>query len=280
MQTNTVHDIRHEKLEPNEKIFINPITAKLKHKSTEPFSMYMFENFFSEEIYSLLCEELNKKLQLGLADKMAHDRFGRSEATIKTDGVPNRYGAYIHRFSPDQIGPFSIFYSKIFFDFFQNILSFPLSPHIIGSVHHHKINSPSGWVHNDYHFCNFPWRPNAEGMNPFADGCQYQYGYDTRPEIMKCFRSLAILYYFGNKEWKSGEGGETAFFKSVNPDSVFLKSPPINNNLVAFECSPASWHAYSTNLVSERNAAVFWFHSEPYVALQRFKVLPNVAFNN
>lgn len=147
----------------------------------------------------------------------------------------------------------------------------------MASVHLHKPNSPTGWIHNDFHYCNFVWSPNSDGINPAAEGANYQYGYDQRPDVLKCFRSVALLYYFGNEAWSEGDGGETYLFRSKNWNDVFMKVPPINNTLLAFEVTPQSWHSFVENTKNDRTAAAFWYHSQPVVSAQKFGVFPKVA---
>jgi hypothetical protein len=152
-----------------------------------------------------------------------------------------------------------------------------LTPHVMGSMHHHKVNSPASWIHSDYNFANFLWNPNKEGMNPWTPGTNYQLRYDPHPHVLKSVRAISMVYYFGNEPWTPGDGGETGFFKSPRWEDVFFKSPPLNNTLCAFEVSPHSYHAFDTNTKNVRNSVAFWYHSEVLTAVKKFNAFPPVS---
>ena len=250
------------------------ITARCEREIRQPFQLLQFANFFSAETVWRLTKEFRHLLSAGVTeDTPVAGLFHRSEAQVGE----LRYGAYTRQLGDLAAGPFSIFYTKFVYDFIRSHFSFATDGGIQGAIHHHRPGSPSGWVHNDFHNCNFVAKLNHEGLNPWTPGTTYQYGYDQRPEIIKCYRSIAILYYFGNEPWQEGDGGETCFFRSRSWDDMFLKIPPINNTLVAFEVTPNSWHAFASNARNERNSVAMWYHSSHDVSLQRFGVLPHVT---
>jgi Rps23 Pro-64 3,4-dihydroxylase Tpa1-like proline 4-hydroxylase len=92
---------------------------------------------------------------------------------------------------------------------------------------------------------------------------------------IQCVRSIAVLYYFNNRPWQEGSGGETAFYESDREDAkpVCLIEPR-NNRALAFEVSPLSYHAFQTNR-SVRSCLAMWFHSPERYCQRRYKKDPH-----
>ena len=89
--------------------------------------------------------------------------------------------------------------------------------------------------------------------------------------VRETMRAIAILYYLNNPEWLPGDGGETGLYRAITDqvDQAVVSVPPINNTLVAFECSPYSFHAFRTNR-QPRNSLVMWLHREKAEALAQW----------
>jgi nucleoside-diphosphate-sugar epimerase len=281
-----IHDLalRYSDLAINGQIYGKPkifskreVVAKVAEEYFRPTRILRFEKLFDDDCYQQLERAFNEKLSQGVNEENVEGKFSRSNAAATEGDQVNRYGAYIDRLHIRETSPYGIFYSRAFFDRMQEFFDFPFSPHMIGSLHHHKLNSPTGWIHSDFHYCNFIWNPNSEQLNPWTAGCcVYQKGYDTRPDILKCYRSVAIIFYVANQPWSPGDGGETCFFKTNDWRDLCISVPPINNTAVAFEVSPHSYHTFVTNKVNPRNSVAFWFHSEPSYSLKRFNMFPPV----
>ena len=137
---------------------------------------------------------------------------------------------------------------------------------IDGAMHHHPPGSRTGWIYNDF---NPGWFPRAAAGDEVMLGdhslCNYRTGKPVRPDIspIQRMRRLTLIYYVNNKGWRDGDGGETGLYASQEqqvtaPD---LKVPPIDNNLMMFECSPHSFHSFlSTRRV--RNSVILWLHCD------------------
>ena len=46
--------------------------------------------------------------------------------------------------------------------------------------------------------------------------------------------------------------------------------PPVNNMLLAFECTPNSYHSFISNKVAERNSVIMWLHRSDEMAVNRW----------
>jgi hypothetical protein len=94
----------------------------------------------------------------------------------------------------------------------------------------------------------------------------YQTGARRRPgvEVEPFARAVALLYYVGNEEWRPGDGGETGLYahRGVPVAAPDAAVPPVNNSLVLFECTPASFHTFLSNRRTVRNAVVMWLHRD------------------
>ena len=89
--------------------------------------------------------------------------------------------------------------------------------------------------------------------------------------VRETMRAIAILYYLNNPEWSPGDGGQTGLYRAMSDqvDQAVVSVPPINNSLVAFECSPRSFHTFRTNR-QPRNSVVMWLHREKDEALAQW----------
>ena len=93
----------------------------------------------------------------------------------------------------------------------------------------------------------------------------------TTPVIRKV-RAISLLYYTANPEWAPGDGGETGLYERAS-DPVgrpAVAVPPRNNTLVAFECTPNSYHSFISNRSKERNSVTMWLHRSDEVSVARW----------
>ncbi len=218
-----------------------------------PFPHIVVDNLFKKDFINLLCSGFNDRLNLGLLQNFKWGRFWKF----------GHYDAYCYCFDPDKDKFSEGFYSLEWRKWINKFFDLKLNNNMIAEFHHHKINSASGYIHNDYDVSSFKREPLPNGINPH----KHQIAYRGRTEgaDMYCVRSIAMLYYFNNPKWE--EGGETALYESWEKESKpVLKVAPINNRLLAFEISPKSFHSFLQNTKHIRNSMVMWFHSpEAYV---------------
>lgn len=246
------------------------------YRSDHPVPYWVFDDFFIDGIYQDLCSTFREYRSHGLFETLppAPHRFIRSRAKLKDAPGEEAYDAYISSWPAKATYPLNLFYSREFFNFFQSVFGIDLSPDVVGSFHHHKVGSQSGFVHTDYSTYSF-WRaPLKNGINPHWVATPYQEFFDDRPGAVNLSRAIALIYYLDNEPWSAGDGGETTFFADLEGKTVLDRIAPVNNRMLAFEVSPKAFHAFSKNIRFERNSICFWFHSELEYAAKRFGELP------
>jgi Rps23 Pro-64 3,4-dihydroxylase Tpa1-like proline 4-hydroxylase len=79
---------------------------------------------------------------------------------------------------------------------------------------------------------------------------------------VRTVRAVAILYYTANEPWTPGDGGETGLYRRRTdpPDRPAARVAPHNNSMVAFECTPNSFHSFVTNRAKPRRSVTMWLH--------------------
>ena len=171
--------------------------------------------------------------------------------------------------------PFTVFVSRPWHDLFTSIFAMSTNGCVGGALHHHEPGSDDGYLHSD--FCT-GWfvDDGRRGEIVVADvgRCHYCYGSTAAGSNVvarETMRAIAILYYLNNPEWSPGDGGETGLYRAETDrvDQAVVSVPPINNSLVAFECSPRSFHTFRTNR-QPRNSVVMWLHREKAEALAQW----------
>jgi Rps23 Pro-64 3,4-dihydroxylase Tpa1-like proline 4-hydroxylase len=81
-----------------------------------------------------------------------------------------------------------------------------------------------------------------------------------------------MIFYLLNDGWQSGDGGETGLYDSADADidCPIVRCPPINNTLIAFECTPRSFHSFISNRRIPRISIIMWAHRPKQEALEGF----------
>jgi Rps23 Pro-64 3,4-dihydroxylase Tpa1-like proline 4-hydroxylase len=94
-------------------------------------------------------------------------------------------------------------------------------------------------------------------------------------------RAVAVIYYLNNPQWQPGDGGETGLYRTVRDaiEHPVAVVPPLNNSLVAFECTPGSYHTFRSNVRHPRNSVVIWLHVEKSAAIARWGESALVRFS-
>lgn len=235
--------------------YIQPhaFTAKLEKK---PFNHIVIDNFFKEEFLQELTSYYQSIFSKGLSDDENEvNRFHLFEKKINYDG-------YVFSPEPTQDEPLTLFFSIAWNEFFSNLFGKPTTFSTNFALHHHPIGDRTGWIHHDYATYVFPHKlvlPN--GVNAARGEDRKVKLSDTEEKVknVRQKRTIALIYYFNNPEWKEGDGGETGLYSSKDEASLMKKVAPINNRLLAFDVSPQSFHAFQENL-KVRNCIVQWFH--------------------
>ncbi len=143
------------------------------------------------------------------------------------------------------------------------------------TLHHHASGSQSGTVHNDL---NPGWfvRPEPSALQCEVNvhdpaGCNYRTGQSSSGhETVERIRAIGLIYYLDTPA--DVRGGGTGLYRSAHqpvtaPDVLV---PPRNNALVAFECTPFSFHSFITNAGGPRNCVTMWLHRDKQQVVDRW----------
>jgi LPS sulfotransferase NodH len=171
-------------------------------------------------------------------------------------------------------GPLSIFTSRAWHDMLARMFGVNATMELNVALHHHAIGSQSGSPHNDL---NPGWfadkrRPDGIVVQDPADHCDYRYGSeDPGIRTVERIRAIAVIMYMANPV-TGYRGGETGLYRSTSDevDKPASAIPPRNNSLVAFECTPYSFHGFIHNPRTVRNCLVMWLHRDKAEAVCRF----------
>jgi hypothetical protein len=238
-------------------------------RRVEPFPHVVARDVFRPELVAALEGAFASFVGRGLSASRDPERFSRS--------VPG-YGAYVFHLGPGTEGPLSLFLSRGWHDMLARLFGVDATLDVDVALHHHEPRSPTGWVHNDLNPGFFVDQPRPDGVNASdALACDYQSGalLERRSGLgapREVVRAVALLYFLGNDRWSPGDGGETGLFTEQWSDvrTPAARVPPHNNSLVAFECTPRSYHAFLSNVRSPRSCVVMWLHRKKSEVVERW----------
>lgn len=197
------------------------------------------------------------------------ERMTRGDLTRSIAG----YDASAAAVTTANAGGFAVFLTQAWHDTIASLLGVAATGDIIATLHHHAAGSTTGTVHNDLNPGWFPQRDahdtSVQVHDPVA--CNYRTG-ESRTGIatVQRTRAISLLYYFDTPA--EVVGGGTGFYRSVRQqvDRPEFIVPPRNNSLVAFECTPYSFHTFLANFGHERNCLVMWLHRAHEDAVARW----------
>lgn len=225
-------------------------------RCTSPFDYVRATNVFAEGTYQSIAAQYESILSSG--------QFSRAipgyDVTAFT--VTNKTG-----------GPLALFASRPWHDLLARLFGIDATSELNISLHHHAVGSQSGSPHNDLNPGWFTQAPHPDGPAVYdpTDGYDYRYG-STNPDVptIERVRAVAVIFYLANAA--GGAGGETGLYRSTS-DPIHRPAavvPPRNNSLIAFECTPGSFHGFMSNRRGVRNTLVMWLHRDKKEAVRRW----------
>lgn len=230
-----------------------------------PFPHVIATDVFQTDFYEALASQLGEILSRGLNDTATPGRFARNIAG---------YDAYGLGFGPGTDGPLSVFLSAAWRNMLCEIFAIGPTPYVFVGSHHHLPGSSPGFIHNDFNPVWFPQAGTAEIRTPDSTLCSYKTGVGRlgEGEKIQVSRGAVLLFYLLNDAWGAGDGGETALYTSASDlvDKPTVKYPPVNNSLVAFECTPQSFHTFLGNTHGPRTSLIIWVHRTMDEAIARY----------
>jgi hypothetical protein len=213
----------------------------------QPFPHYVAPRVFTQETYRALVTAFRATTASQRGYLAKHDIHGTT-------------------FGPALTGPLRLFASRPWHDMLAGLFGVAATGHVSGGTHYHERRSSNGFPHNDLNPGWFIDYSSPDGIIlPQHDLCQYTTGATTSSETpRRVIRAVAAIYYLGNPAWKPGDGGETGLYASASDpiDSPVARIAPRNNTLLAFECTPYSFHGFISNGAHPRTSIVMWLHRE------------------
>jgi len=217
-------------------------------RRSHPFAHVVAYDVFVPGVYAALCARFDEMLAglNGHAYLDAHDIFGTTVTPASAAGLQ----------------PFA---SRAWHDLLATIVGVRATGHVALGMHHHKVGSADGFPHNDLNSGWFAADPGPGAIElSQPEVVEYTTGTLRRPGVQprENVRAVAVLYYLANGLWQPGDGGSTGLYTRAS-DPVrrpALVVPPLDNSLLAFECTPTSWHGFISNRRRPRNSIIMWLH--------------------
>jgi len=226
-------------------------------KCDSPFPYVYANHVFEDETYAGMVAQYEALFKGG--------RFAR--------GIPG-YDVTAFTVTRKTDGPLSIFMSRAWHDMLAKLFAVEATGELNVALHHHAVGSLSGSPHNDLNPGWFVDRRDPDGIvvHDPAEGCDYRFGAaDADLPVVERIRAVAVIFYLANLS-TGFSGGHTGLYRAYSDpiDSPAAVVPPINNSLVAFECTPSSLHGFISNRTTVRNCLVMWLHRDKNDVISRW----------
>jgi hypothetical protein len=231
----------------------------------EPFPHHVARDVFPAATYQKLAGAFRSVLDRGLSEPNDGRRLSR-----RMKGY-DAYSLTLTRLG----GPLEVFQTRRWHDHLAEVSGVEGTRDVSAALHHHKLGSDNGKVHNDLNPAFFVDHSKDDGVNlndpklcHYQTGEVYAAGFTARATV----RAVAMLYYLDNPAWQEGDGGETGLYRTPRDPVVqpAAKVPPVNNTLLLFECTPTSYHSFLQNRKHVRNSVILWLHRPMADAVERW----------
>jgi hypothetical protein len=221
----------------------------------KPFRHVRANDVFVPQVYENLVGGFEAVLARGLSERSDATRFARLSG----------YDAYGISFSDHLGAAFRVFVSRAWHDLVAALFDVETTGDIRGGLHHHRIGSRDGQIHNDLNPGWFVGDACSHDVNVANLAlCNYFNGVTVAGAgpARETVRAVAMLYYLDNGASRVGDGGETGLYRQCGgpvgqPD---VRVAPIDNSILLFECTPWSYHAFLGNPHKPRNSIIMWLH--------------------
>lgn len=156
-----------------------------------------------------------------------HDRWQRESARATRAEHSGRWDLSLTGTG----GPLGVFLSRSWQEIVASLCGVPvLDSHLTGALVRHGRGALSEQPHT--------------GMEQEATIPDPPAGIPGAPSATDRMVCVAVAEVFlGNVEWSPPDGGETALYdNSDGTQSAVPTMPPVDNSVIAFGCTPSSWH--------------------------------------
>lgn len=242
-----------------------------------PLPFVTASNVFTDKVYDDIVRGFREVMARGLLERgKTEENFTRSMSG---------YDAYCFIVTRKVKGPLELFMSPEWHALFKNLFGVEINEDVSLALHHHKPGGASGRPHNDLNPGWFVDRePGDTSLNiqdPSVNAYQSDKVFAPGRKVHESIRAIAMLFYLDNPPWKPGDGGETGLYRSagVPAEDAIVRVPPTNNSLLAFECTPYSYHGYVKNTRNARNSVIMWFHRSKDEVVRRWGSHSIVGWN-
>jgi hypothetical protein len=236
-------------------------------RRAEPFPHVSATGVFTAPFYKELESAFAELLSRGLSDGLSADRLCRNSAA---------YGAYVLDLNRCGSSALGVFASRTWHDVIASATGVVANGDIGGALHHHRPGGSDGVVHCDLNAAWFVDRHEADGVNQSDSRvCDYITGtvYSDSARPRATVRAAAMIFYLCNGPWRPGDGGATGLYARGDDDVSRPQRTiePLDNSLVAFACTPSSFHTFTANR-TPRSSVIMWLHQPREVAVARWGV--------
>lgn len=226
----------------------HPLSSSRWLVRTHPFPHVVADDVFPLSIYERLVAAFRR-------------RFEQAEAEQRVTHTRN-YQADIVALREQDRHEFPVLLDRAWHDLLARTAGTAHSGEIDGALHRHAVGSASGWVHTDFMASWFD-SAAAPGEALVAGRVRGGGAGPASPCVapVERVRALAMILFLDN-HWSEGRGGETGLYRHAHQavDQPDVRIAPRNNSLLAFECTPHSYHSFLTNTHHPRHSIILWLH--------------------
>ena len=186
-----------------------------------------------------------------------------------------RYDASGWGFPADIDWPLRLFVTKEWHDLVSRAVGVDTVPYVSAGIHHHDVGGENGRPHSDLNPVYFAEVEPHDGMVSLrGDLVDLKSGrrlQENTPVTRQRPGSLDPVLHgqppvAPRRRWPDG-----TLRAPVRPHRTARGGvAPVNNTLLAFECTPNSFHSFISNRVSERNSITMWLYRSDSAAATRW----------
>lgn len=241
--------------------YLSSVLSNTEWKIEElPFSHIVAFNVFREDFYNRLCIDFNLNMS---------NAYGRS---MQSEQLSAKTRFFSLGLSETPLDTLAVFTSNEWLTLISSFFDIPVTKYINIGLHFHMVNSPTGWIHNDFNPGWFIKNKKDEENSMVSLKCNYKNGATSEAglESIELVRAIAVIFYLNNEN--DMKGGGTGLYKhsfsDINcPDKII---EPKKNSILVFPCTPFSFHTFLSNRTFSRSSIIMWLHCTKEYAIEKW----------